>query len=71
MRKASPYAHASPHAVDMQAHTAISSCLAGRVERYSLNESSRAKVLLDTAERLSNEEMYDKSLQIEPRGKIK
>jgi len=54
-----------------KAHTAISSCLAGRVERYSLNESSRAKALIDTAERLSNEEMYEKSLQIEPRGKFK
>ena len=52
-----------------QAHAVITSCLAGRVERYPMSESAALEQLIRAAPQLTNEELYKQSLQIEPRGR--
>ena len=47
----------------------ITSCLAGRVERYPMSESAALEQLIRAAPQLTNEELYKQSLQIEPRGR--
>ena len=52
-----------------QAHAVISSCLAGRVERYPMSESVALGRLIHGAPQLANEDLYMLSLRIEPRGR--
>jgi hypothetical protein len=44
------------------------SCLAGRTERYTFSASPRLACVIEAAPRLTDDAMFEQSLQIEPRG---
>jgi hypothetical protein len=47
------------------------SCLAGRVERYTFSASPRIGLLIEATPRLTEDELYKQSLELEPRGMYK
>jgi len=58
-----PHINFSKH---RQTAAVVVSCLAGRVERYQILESPRVTKLIDAAERLSDNDLYERSQLIEP-----
>ena len=49
-------------------HGVLMTCLAGRTERYTLCPSQSVASVLDASPRLPDDELFQNSLQLEPRG---